>query len=667
MPKMQKLSTKQAKIVLSIVLIIILVSIAMFAVKHQTNKNNNSTISRESTVTRGDIVQGLSETGSASVNTVTTQLDIDLEIDDSRLDLDVTIDEVYIRAGERVTKGQPLFSIEQNSLNTALNTLENEYTSAKLKLEQAKIQQQKGIIEAKATMDTNKSTGELSEQIYQNSITSIDNNLATYRQKVSEDEEDLATYQTLYNTYDERTAVLNSLEEIMNQAEDTRDTIQDAYDEYKDDNGSTYSTYTNYKNKLEDWVEELNDSYTNLNNISSKFETMDPSDENYKSYAQAIETSHNSYVSTATQVDTAISYMNKYRDIYDTYTSFEDRLDAAKDAYDEAQELYNEYYNDYKELFGNDDKSDILRKLQNMEITLAKDKLTLDEYEMNYDVNIQAALNEKSQNQTTGNTAELNYTATLNELELNVLTAQNKVDTLAQAVNKINSSLDGNQLLAPTDGLITNISFEAGDEVSLLEAFIMIAESDEVNIILTFDEDDIADIYLDQLALVTFDSMPETTFEGKVNAISITAFRAGAATTTYQVTINVASEGLESIYDGMSCSVQLVTERVSDVLCVSKRAITTANGISTVKVKNADGSTEIREITTGFTDGSTVEVLSGLSEGDIVLIESQINNNSSGTTTPKSDTTTPSGTNHNRQNNSGMPAGDGMPSMPMAN
>lgn len=657
---MQKLSAKQAKIVISIVLVIILAAVAMFAVKHQSNKNTNSTISRESTVTRGDIVQGLSETGSASVNTVTTQLDIDLEIDDSRLDLDVIIDDVYIRAGERVTKGQPLFSIEQSSLNTALNTLENEYTSAKLKLEQAKIKQQKGIIEAKATMDNNKSTGELSEQIYQNSITSIDNTLASYKQKVLEDEEDLATYQKLYNTYDERTAVLDELEEIMEQAEDTRDTIQDAYDEYKEDNGSTYSTYTNYKNKLEDWAEELNDSYTNLNNISSKFETMDPSDENYKSYAQAIETSHNSYVSTATQVDTAISYMNKYRDIYDTYTSFEDRLDAAKDAYDEAKELYEEYYSDYKELFGNDDKSDILRKLQNMEITLSKDKLTLEEYEMNYEVNVQAALNEKSQNQTTGDTAELNYSATLNELELNVLTAQNKVDTLAQAVNKINSSLDGNQLLAPTDGLITNISFEAGDEVSLLEAFIMIAESDEVNIILTFDEDDIADIYLDQLALVTFDSMPEKTFEGKVNAISITAFRAGAATTTYQVTINVASEGLENIYDGMSCSVQLVTDRVSDVLCVSKRAITTENGVSTVKVKNADGSTEIREITTGFTDGSTVEVLSGLSEGETVLIESQINNaNASSGNSSKNNSTMPSG--------SGMPSGGEMPSMPMGN
>lgn len=654
---MKKLSKKSLKIISAVLIILIISSTAALAVRHQSSKNASQTMSREATVTRGDIVQGLSETGSASVNTVSTQLDIDLEIDDAKLDLDVLIDEVYVRAGERVSKGQPLFSIDQSSLNTARNTLENEYTSAKLKLEQAKIKQQKGTIEAKATMDTDRSSGKLAEQIYQNSVTSIDNTLASYKQKVLEDEEDLATYQTLYNTYDERTAVLNSLKEIMEQAEDTRDTIQDAYDEYKEDNDTTYSTYNNYKNKIDDWTEQLSEASANLKVISDKYETLDPSDDLYKSYAQATTTAHSTYDSTASQVDAAINYMNKYQDIYDTYTSFEERLKAAKTAYEDAQELYNDYNDDYKELFGSDDKSDILRKLQNMEITLSKDKLTLEEYEMNYDVNVQTAQNEKSKNQTTGETAELNYSASLNELELAVLTAQNKVDTLSAAVNKLNSSLDGNVLLAPTDGLITNISFEAGDEVSLLEAFIIIAESDEVNIVLTFDEDDIANIYLDQLALVTFDSLPDETFEGKVNAISITAFRAGAATTTYQVTVNVASEGLEDIYDGMSCTVQLVTDRVQDVLCVSKRAVTTENGTSTVKVKNADGTTEVREITTGFTDGSTIEVLSGLSEGETVLIESQVNNTQSVDKASKGD-------NNTNTAPAAMPAGGDMPSMP---
>lgn len=337
---MKKLSAKNLKIIAAAVIILIIASAAALAVKSHSSKSDNQTLSREATVTRGDIVQGLSETGSASVNTVSTQLDIDLEIDDAKLDLDVVIDDVYVRAGERVTKGQPLFSIDQNSLNTARNTLENEYTSAKLKLEQAKIQQQKGTIEAKSTMDTDKSSGKLAEQIYQNSVTSIDNTLASYKQKVLEDEEDLTTYQTLYNTYDERTTILNSLKSIMEQAEDTRDSIQDAYDEYKEDNDTTYNTYKNYKSKIEDWAEELNDASANLDYINSKFNSMDPSSEEYKDYAKTITTANDSYTSTANQLNTAVEYMNKYRDIYNTYTSFEDRLKAAKNAYTDAQEIY---------------------------------------------------------------------------------------------------------------------------------------------------------------------------------------------------------------------------------------------------------------------------------------------------------------------------------------
>ena len=110
----------------------------------------------------------------------------------------------------------------------------------------------------------------------------------------------------------------------------------------------------------------------------------------------------------------------------------------------------------------------------------------------------------------------------------------------------------------------------------------------------------------------------------------------------------------------MSCSVELVTDRVQDVLCVSKRAITTENGVSTVTVKNADGSTEVREITTDFTNGSTVEVLSGLSEGETVLIESQVNNTKSSDNTAKGD-------NSNGNTPSAMPAGGEMPSMPQGN
>lgn len=45
---------------------------------------------------------------------------------------------------------------------------------------------------------------------------------------------------------------------------------------------------------------------------------------------------------------------------------------------------------------------------------------------------------------------------------------------------------------------------------------------------------------------------------------------------------------------------------------------------SYVKVRDDSGNIVKQEVTTGFSDGVHVEVVAGLSEGDIVLIESKV-------------------------------------------
>jgi len=142
---------------------------------------------------------------------------------------------------------------------------------------------------------------------------------------------------------------------------------------------------------------------------------------------------------------------------------------------------------------------------------------------------------------------------------------------------------------------------------------------------------------------VTFDTSEET-FEGKVDAISVSPMMAGAPTVNYTVTVVVEGEGLEDIYEGMSCTIELVSERVDDVLIVPKRAITTESGKSYVQLKQADGTSVQQEVTLGFTDGTNYEVQAGLEEGDIVLIGSSINNNnSSGTTSGNRESDRPEG------------------------
>jgi HlyD family secretion protein len=72
--------------------------------------------------------------------------------------------------------------------------------------------------------------------------------------------------------------------------------------------------------------------------------------------------------------------------------------------------------------------------------------------------------------------------------------------------------------------------------------------------------------------------------------------------------------------EGLTVTVNIVTEEVTDVLLVPSAAITMKSGQNYVKVILPDGTTEERIIETGVSDWQNTEVISGLSEGEKVEV-----------------------------------------------
>lgn len=83
------------------------------------------------------------------------------------------------------------------------------------------------------------------------------------------------------------------------------------------------------------------------------------------------------------------------------------------------------------------------------------------------------------------------------------------------------------------------------------------------------------------------------------------------------------------LYGGMAADVTFVTDSVEDVLYVSKKAVFEEDGLNYVYKKDAKGNgSEARvktQVETGFSDTASIEILSGLEEGDVVYIESIMN------------------------------------------
>ena len=75
------------------------------------------------------------------------------------------------------------------------------------------------------------------------------------------------------------------------------------------------------------------------------------------------------------------------------------------------------------------------------------------------------------------------------------------------------------------------------------------------------------------------------------------------------------------IKSGMTANITITTERKSDVISVPQGVVTNRNGIKYVSLKKGD-SLEEREVTTGMVSSlGYVEIISGLSRGDEVVLK----------------------------------------------
>lgn len=638
---------KKKLLVVAVLVVILAIGCGVWIVQHQ--QKTPTVTAREEVVTRGSIISSLTEESTASVATETTALDLNVTLEDTQLDLDVEVEEVLVRAGERVQEGDPLFIISQESLNKAMNTLNNAYQEAQLKADEAVLNLKLGTLEADQKRNQSLGSGNVAGSVYENSMTEMETKLAQYEKNLKEAEEDYAEYTELLDLYNLRLATKNNLYATLTHYEDALEALKEFYEDYNEENGDYKATYEAYEKQMDELTEQLDKA----EDLYEQYKGIDNPDEETKKLQQQY---GDAYYTAVDKFDKALSIINKYDSVIEEYDTLETRIEDATECLEEATEVYNDYKEDFQEWYGNMTRTELERKVSQMELDLENTRLAYENYKLNYESNLANAEGTKTKAELTAETAELTYESTVNNLQQKVLSTQLDAENLYAYVKELNSCLQDNVILAPCDGLITNIAFEEGDKIDLTRNVITIAKSNKLTINLSIDQDDITNVALDQQAIVTFDTSDET-FEGYVNAISVSPAMMGSPTVTYTVTVLVEGEGMEDIYEGMSCTVDLVAERVDDVLIVPKRAISTEGGKNYVTVKLEDGSSEQREVTLGFTDGSSYEVKEGLSEGDIILIGSAI-----GTSSNKND-----GANTRGDNKAGDALGGAMPSGDMPN
>lgn len=183
-----------------------------------------------------------------------------------------------------------------------------------------------------------------------------------------------------------------------------------------------------------------------------------------------------------------------------------------------------------------------------------------------------------------------------------------------------------NTVYAPEDGLVLGVNYEAEDKLTQTGDILTYSKESDYTVSIDVSEEDIAAISVGSPVTIVFSAYPDETYTGTIISITTTATTEYAATISYPVVIAVEGD-TEKLYGGMSADVTFVTDSVSDVLYVSKKAVFEEDGKKYVYRKAKNGKMEQVQVETGFEDMSSVEIKSGLEEGDIVYLKSIMNTN----------------------------------------
>ncbi len=345
--------------------------------------------------------------------------------------------------------------------------------------------------------------------------------------------------------------------------------LQDAVDTEKKTLEKAKTTLIEYQTRLADITESYNDAVKAMDNFKYSLDHTEPTDAYMYVY----------YYELTEQAEQVVSSLEQQK------TQLENNVEQAQSNVDTATQNY-------------------AKAKRNLEQGKLSAKQTFELRKLAY------------------NTAQETYDITLAYLEEDALTQEEIYQETQTKWNEFSSYISGNAVLAQYNGVITSVELEEGDSITTGSALVTLYDLEDVSMSVSVYEEDMTDISLGSEAIINFTAYPDDVFNAMVTEIS-DASTDSNGNVLYDVTITIAGD-TSGLFQGMTGDITFITEQSEETLYVVKRAVITENNKSYVKIREEDGDIVKKEVTIGFSDGKYIQIVEGLSEGDIVLIESRV-------------------------------------------
>lgn len=209
-----------------------------------------------------------------------------------------------------------------------------------------------------------------------------------------------------------------------------------------------------------------------------------------------------------------------------------------------------------------------------------------------------------------------------------VLTAMNQIDTIevseGDQVKKdevLFTTLQGSEVKASIDGEVANIYVTEGDVVTAGTIIMDLTDYSNLQVKVKVDEYDVKSVEVGKEAIVTINALDKEV-KGTVSHLSKEAQSLNGVS-YFVATIDLSEDS--ELRVGMSTEVKMVNESVTDVIVIPMSALQfDYTNLPYVYYRNNQGEVMTKTVELGITDGTLVEVISGLEEGEEILIPKTI-------------------------------------------
>jgi len=216
---------------------------------------------------------------------------------------------------------------------------------------------------------------------------------------------------------------------------------------------------------------------------------------------------------------------------------------------------------------------------------------------------------------------------TVNKAKVSQAEAEVKKDEAS--LKQFEEQLSYTTITAPIDGVVLSRDVEMGDAVSSILVLgsgatlvMTLGDTSEVYVKGKVDESDIGKVYLGQPARIRVETFKDKTFTGHVTKISPMGVEKDNVT-TFEVRVSINNPGGE-LKAEMTANAEIILDEHKNVLMMPEGAIMyDKDKKASVDIPDSHGKDGMKKIAVniGISNGVKTEVVSGLKEGDQVVLQ----------------------------------------------